>query len=139
MAGWIASWQSIAPSTDYALVMRWCTDHRRAGTQRQRISSSRCSPAERSCETVRLLQCPRFCDPQVGSRAGQALRLEQSDPAAAAGCWAAIDRELVDEALRVWRYNPHTLTVLAARVGSYQFRPYWGLLTGLLWIRGESR
>jgi hypothetical protein len=33
----------------------------------------------------------------------------------------------------------HTLTVLAARVGSYQFHPYWGLLTGLLWVRGESR
>jgi hypothetical protein len=110
-----------------------------SGTRRQRISSTRCSPAERSCETVRLLQCPRFCDPQVGSQAGQALRLEQCDPAAAAGCWAAIDRELVHEALRVWLYNPHTLTVLAGRVGSYQFHPYWGLLTGLLWVRGESR
>jgi hypothetical protein len=82
---------------------------------------------------------PGFCDPQVGSQAAQALRLEQCDPAAAAGCWAAVDRELVDEALRVWLYNPHTLTVLAARVGSYQFHPYWGLLTGLLWVRGESR
>jgi hypothetical protein len=72
-------------------------------------------------------------------RAAQALRLKQCDPAAAAGCWAAIDHELVDEALRVWLYDPHTLTVLAARVGSYQFHPSWGLLTGLLWVRGESR
>jgi hypothetical protein len=77
--------------------------------------------------------------PSAGRLAGRALRLEQSDPAAPAGCWAAIDRELVDEALRVWLYNPHTLTVLAARVGSHQFQPYWGLLTGLLWVRGESR
>lgn len=80
-----------------------------------------------------------FCDPQVGSQAGQALRLEQCDPATKAGRWAAIDRELVDEALRVWLYNPHTRTVLAARVGSYQFHPYGGLLTGLLWVRCESR
>jgi hypothetical protein len=48
-------------------------------------------------------------------------------------------RELVDEALRVWLYNPHTVPVLAARVGSYQFHPYWGLLTGLLWVRCGSR
>jgi hypothetical protein len=110
-----------------------------SGTQRQRISSTRCSPAERSCEIVRLLQCPRFLR-SAGRLAGRAgVRLEQCDPAAAAGCWAAIDRELVDEALRVWLYNPHPLTVLAVRVGSYQFHPYWGLLTGLLWVRGESR
>lgn len=53
--------------------------------------------------------------------------------------WAAIDRELVDEALRVWLYHPHIRTVLAARAGSYQFHPYWGLLTGLVWVRCESR
>jgi|HubBroStandDraft_1064217.scaffolds.fasta_scaffold22021_2 restriction system protein len=96
----------------------------------KRISSTRCSPAERSCETVRLLQCPRVLR-SAGRLAGRAgVRLEQCDPAAAAGCRAAIDRELVDEALRVWLYNPHPLTVLAARVGSYQFHPYWGLRPG---------
>jgi hypothetical protein len=31
------------------------------------------------------------------------------------------------------------VTVLAARVGTYQFHPYWGLLTGLLWVRCGSR
>ncbi|MFZ0185603.1 MAG: hypothetical protein WAL72_01475 [Streptosporangiaceae bacterium] len=45
----------------------------------------------------------------------------------------------MDEALRVWLYHPHIRTVLAARAGSYQFHPYWGLLTGLVWVRCESR
>lgn len=53
--------------------------------------------------------------------------------------WAAIDRELVDEALGSGAMTRIPLTVLAARVGSYQFQPYWGLLTGLLWVRCESR
>ena len=69
------------------------------------------------------INVPEFCDPQIGSQAGQALALAQSDPAAAAGRWAAIDREVVDEALWVSPCNPRTLTVLAARVGSYQLHP----------------
>jgi hypothetical protein len=27
------------------------------------------------------------------------------------------------------------LTVLSARVGNYQFHPYWNLLIGQLWVR----
>jgi hypothetical protein len=77
-----------------------------SGTQRQRISSTRCSPAERFLPDSAL--APMSPNP------GQALTLEQCDPAA-------------------------YVTVLAARVGTYQFHPYWGLLTGLLWVRCGSR
>ena len=53
----------------------------------------------------------------------------------AAGRWAAIDRELVNKAPWVPLYNPRDLTVLSARVGNYQFHPYWNLLIDQVWVR----
>jgi hypothetical protein len=47
----------------------------------------------------------------------------------------AIDRELVAEAPWVPLYNPRDPTVLSARVGNYQFHPYWSLLIDQLWVR----
>ena len=44
-----------------------------SGTQRQRISSTCCPPAERSCKTVCLLQCPRVLR-SAGRLAGRAWR-----------------------------------------------------------------
>ncbi len=76
-----------------------------------------------------------FCDPRIDTQAGQALALEVRDPAAAAGRWAAIDRELVDKAPWAPLYNPRDLTVLSARAGNYQFHPYWNLLIDQLWVR----
>jgi YVTN family beta-propeller protein len=69
-----------------------------------------------------------FCDPRIDAQARQALAHQVGDPAAAAGRWAAIDREVVDQAPWVPLYNPRDLTVLSARTGNYQFHPYWNLL-----------
>ena len=49
--------------------------------------------------------------------------------------WAAIDRDIVDQAPWVPLYNPRVLTVLATSVGNYQFHPYWDLLLDQLWVR----
>jgi YVTN family beta-propeller protein len=76
-----------------------------------------------------------FCDPRIDTQAGRALTLQSGDPAASATRWAAIDRELTDEAPWVSLYNPRDLTVLSARVGNYQFHPYWNLLIDQLWVR----
>ena len=76
-----------------------------------------------------------FCDPRIDTQAQQARMLQLRAPGAAAGRWAAIDRELVAEAPWVPLYNPRDLTVLSARVGNYQFHPYWSLLIDQLWVR----
>ena len=76
-----------------------------------------------------------FCDRQIDTQARHALILQVGTPAAAAGQWAAIDRELVDMAPWVPLYNPRDLTALSARVGNYQFHPYWNLLIDQLWVR----
>jgi DNA-binding SARP family transcriptional activator/ABC-type transport system substrate-binding protein len=76
-----------------------------------------------------------FCDPLIDAQAQQALALEPANPSAAAGRWAALDRELVDQAPWVPLYNPRDLNVLSARVGNYQFNPYFDLLIDQLWVR----
>ena len=81
------------------------------------------------------INAAEFCDPRIDAQARQALALEQRAPAVAAGRWAAIDRELVNKAPWVPLYNPRDLTVLSARVGNYQFHPYWDLLIDQVWVR----
>jgi YVTN family beta-propeller protein len=81
------------------------------------------------------LNTAEFCDPRIDAQAGQALTLGSGGPAVAASRWAAIDHELVDEAPWVSLYYPRDLTVLSARVGNYQFHPYWDLLIDQLWVR----
>jgi YVTN family beta-propeller protein len=76
-----------------------------------------------------------FCDPRIDTRARQALTLETTNRAAAAGRWSVIDRQLVGEAPWVPLYNPREVTVLSARAGNYQFHPYWALLIDQLWVR----
>ena len=76
-----------------------------------------------------------FCDPQIDTHVHQALTLQARGLAAAARSWAAIDHELTDQAPWVPLYTPRDLTVLSARVGNYQFHPYWSLLIDQLWVR----
>ncbi len=76
-----------------------------------------------------------FCDRQIDAQAQRALALEPTNTSAAADRWAAIDRELVDQAPWVPLYNPRDLNVLSARVGNYQFNPYFDLLIDQLWVR----
>jgi ABC-type transport system substrate-binding protein/DNA-binding SARP family transcriptional activator len=76
-----------------------------------------------------------FCDPRIDAQARRAMSLEQADPAQAAARWASVDRELTSRAPWVPMYNPRDLTVLSARVGNYQYHPYWNVLIDQLWVR----
>jgi len=35
-------------------------------------------------------------------------------------------------------YNPRAVVVLSARVGNYQFNPYWTLLIDQLWVSNRG-
>jgi len=76
-----------------------------------------------------------FCDRRIDAQAQQALAVQAQGLAAAARRWAAIDHELTDQAPWVPLYTPRDLTVLSARVGNYQFHPFWNLLIDQLWVR----
>jgi peptide/nickel transport system substrate-binding protein len=76
-----------------------------------------------------------FCDPRIDAQAQLALTSQPADPTGAGTRWAAIDRELTDQAPWVPLYNPRDLTELSARVGNYRFHLYWKVLIDQLWVR----
>jgi peptide/nickel transport system substrate-binding protein len=81
------------------------------------------------------LNVAEFCDRAIDSRIRRAQSLDQNDPAAAGEAWSRIDHELVDRAPWVPLYNPRSVTALAARVGNYQYHPFWTVLLDQLWVR----
>jgi len=75
-----------------------------------------------------------FCDRRIDAQATQAVSIESRDPGMAAVRWAAIDREIVNQAPWVSLYNSRNLTLLSTRPGNYQYHPYWNLLIDQLWV-----
>lgn len=80
------------------------------------------------------LNAAEFCNRRIDAQVQQALVLQPRNPNAAASLWARIDREIADLAPWVPIYNPRSLIMLSARVGNYQFDPYWSLLIDQLWV-----
>lgn len=81
------------------------------------------------------LNVAEFCDRAIDSQIRRAQSLDQSDPAAAGEAWSRIDHALVDRAPWVPLYNPRVVTALSARVGNYQYHPFWNVLLDQLWVR----
>ena len=76
-----------------------------------------------------------FCDPKIDAQADRVLTSRPANVASDAGDWAAVDRELVDQAPWAPLYNPRNLVLLGRRVGNYQFHPFWNVLLDELWVR----
>jgi len=81
------------------------------------------------------LNLSEFCDHQIDAQITRALAAQARSPNAAASLWAHVDRELADQAPWVPLFNARQLVVLSARVGNYQFHPFWQLLLDQLWVR----
>jgi YVTN family beta-propeller protein len=77
----------------------------------------------------------RFCDRAIDAKISLALRLQERAPASANKSWAALDRELTDEAPWVFLYTESTKGFVSKRVGNYQYHPLWGTLFAQLWVR----
>jgi ABC-type transport system substrate-binding protein len=60
--------------------------------------------------------------------------LEPASPGAANEAWAAIDRRITDQAPWLALYNPRLDIATSARVGNYQFHPFFGLMLDELWV-----
>jgi ABC-type transport system substrate-binding protein/DNA-binding SARP family transcriptional activator len=76
-----------------------------------------------------------LCDPGLDRRIAQAAAEQTSDPAAATGLWARLDRQLTDLAIWVPTVTPNEVDFLSKRVRNYQFNPVWGALVDQFWIR----
>jgi ABC-type transport system substrate-binding protein/DNA-binding SARP family transcriptional activator/streptogramin lyase len=81
------------------------------------------------------LNVAEFCDRGIDAQAEKAHSLQAGDPASAGESWGRVDRALVDQAPWAPLYNPRAVTALGARVGNYQYHPFWTVLLDQLWVR----
>jgi len=77
---------------------------------------------------------PQFCSQEVERRIKRALGLQTTDPAKAGAAWAAVDRQLVDEAPAVGLLVPQGVDLVSKRVGNYQRNPVLGVVLSQLWV-----
>jgi YVTN family beta-propeller protein len=81
------------------------------------------------------LNAAEFCNQRIDAQVEQALALQPRAPDTARALWARIDHQIADQAPWVPIYNPHSLVMLSARVGNYQFNPFLSVLIDQLWVR----
>jgi peptide/nickel transport system substrate-binding protein len=81
------------------------------------------------------LNMAEFCNLKIDTQIRRAYALQARDPAVAGEVWRQIDHDLVNQAPWMPLYNPRVLTALSARVGNYQYHPFWQLLLDQLWVR----
>jgi peptide/nickel transport system substrate-binding protein len=76
-----------------------------------------------------------LCTKSLNAMFEDALRLQQTDPAAANSAWTDLDHQLVKEAIVVPVDNPVSTFAFSARVGNIQVHPKWGILLTRLWVQ----
>jgi peptide/nickel transport system substrate-binding protein len=118
---------SVLDQLGYRASLRVITD---PNAYARRLSDSR----RRTQGNPLNLNAAEFCNRRIDAQVQQALMLQPRNPNAAAALWARIDREIAGQAPWVPIYNPRSLVMLSARVGNYQFDPYWSLLIDQLWV-----
>jgi peptide/nickel transport system substrate-binding protein len=75
-----------------------------------------------------------FCSRELEGKIERALRLQATDPAAAGPAWAAVDRQIVDQAPAIPLLVPQGIDLVSKRVGNYQHNPAWGVILSQLWV-----
>jgi YVTN family beta-propeller protein len=76
----------------------------------------------------------QFCSPELERRIERALSLQATDPAKAGAAWAAVDRQIVDQAPAIGLLVPQGVDLVSKRVGNYQHHPVWGVILSQLWV-----
>jgi ABC-type transport system substrate-binding protein len=75
-----------------------------------------------------------FCSQELEGRIEGALSLQVSDPARAGAAWAAVDRQIVDQAPAIGLLVPQGVDLVSKRVGNYQRNPVSGVVLSQLWV-----
>jgi hypothetical protein len=70
---------------------------------------------------------------EVERRIQEALSLQATDPKTGAA-WAAVDRQVVDQAPAIGLLVPQEVNLVAKRVGNYQHNPVGGTILSQLWV-----
>jgi peptide/nickel transport system substrate-binding protein len=80
------------------------------------------------------LNTAQFCSRELEGRIERALRLQATDPTAAGLAWAAVDRQIVDQAPAIPLLVPQGIDLVSRRVGNYQLNPPLGVVLSQLWV-----
>ncbi|HEY8557305.1 MAG TPA: hypothetical protein VIM97_08195, partial [Actinomycetes bacterium] len=75
-----------------------------------------------------------FCSQQVERSIERAVRLQATDPVKEGAAWAAVDRQVVDQAPAIGLLVPQEVNLVAKRVGNYQHNPVGGTILSQLWV-----
>jgi YVTN family beta-propeller protein len=76
----------------------------------------------------------QFCSQQVERRIEHALSLQATDPAKMGAAWAAVDRQLVDQAPAIGLLVPQEVILVSKRVGNFQHNRVGGTILSQLWV-----
>jgi ABC-type transport system substrate-binding protein len=76
----------------------------------------------------------QFCSQALEGRIEHALRLQTTDSAKAGAAWAAVDRQIADQAPAIGLLVPQGVDLVSERVGNYQRNPVWGIILSQLWV-----
>jgi YVTN family beta-propeller protein len=78
----------------------------------------------------------QFCDPRIDRQMRRAQAEQLSDPTGSRALWQRVDREITDAAPWVPLIASKNVSVLAKRVGNYQYSPAaTSMLIDQLWVR----
>jgi peptide/nickel transport system substrate-binding protein len=75
-----------------------------------------------------------FCSQELEGRIERALSLQAVDPATAGSAWAAVDRQIVNQAPIIGLLVPQGVDLVSKRVDNYQRNPAWGIILSQLWV-----
>jgi peptide/nickel transport system substrate-binding protein len=75
-----------------------------------------------------------FCNRTLDGMIDHALDLQTTDPAKAGAAWAAVDRQIVDQAPAIGLLVPQGVDLVSKRVDNYQRNPMWGVVLSQLWV-----
>ncbi len=76
-----------------------------------------------------------FCDRSVQAQMNHALRLGETNPAAANLVWSQVDRRATDLSPIITLFNPKLVDFVSERLHGYQYNPQAGFLWDEAWIR----
>jgi ABC-type transport system substrate-binding protein len=76
-----------------------------------------------------------FCSESLNAMFKHALRLQETDLAAANSAWADLDHQIVEDAIVAPVDNPVSTFAVSARVENVQVHPQWGILLSRLWVQ----
>jgi YVTN family beta-propeller protein len=76
----------------------------------------------------------QFCSRELEGKIERALRLQATDPTAAGPAWAAVDRQIVDQAPAIGLLVPQGIDLVSKRVDNYQHHPFLGVVLSQLWV-----